>query len=73
MDLHEESESEKNLVSATFELPGLVRDNDYVDVHGNRLIVSAESNGQKNTMRMGSRSVRGTLGSSLALFSYPSE
>ena len=41
MDLHEDSE--KNLVSATFELPGLVKENVHIDVHGNRLTVSAES------------------------------
>jgi HSP20 family protein len=41
MDLHEDAE--KNLVSATFELPGLVKDNVHIDVHGNRLTVSAES------------------------------
>lgn len=41
MDLHEDPE--KNLVSATFELPGLVKENVHIDVHGNRLTVSAES------------------------------
>ena len=41
MDLHEDPE--KNLVSATFELPGLVKENVHIDVQGNRLTVSAES------------------------------
>lgn len=41
MDLHEDAK--KNLVSATFELPGLVKDNVHIDVHDNRLTVSAES------------------------------
>jgi HSP20 family protein len=41
MDLHEDPE--KNLVSATFELPGLVKENVDINVHGNRLTVSAES------------------------------
>ncbi|KAF8961393.1 small heat shock protein [Flammula alnicola] len=41
MDLHEDAE--KNLVTATFELPGLVKDNVNIDVHSNRLTVSAES------------------------------
>ncbi|KAH9474407.1 Small heat shock protein C4 [Psilocybe cubensis] len=41
MDLHEDSE--KNLVTATFELPGLVKENVNIDVHDNRLTVAAES------------------------------
>ncbi|PPQ84952.1 hypothetical protein CVT25_004465 [Psilocybe cyanescens] len=41
MDLHEDIS--KNLVTATFELPGLVKENVNIDVHNNRLTVSAES------------------------------
>jgi HSP20 family protein len=41
MDLHEDHEH--NLVTATFELPGLQKENVQIDVHSNRLTVSAES------------------------------
>ena len=41
MDLHEDAE--KNLVTATFELPGLKKEDISIDVHNGRLIVSAES------------------------------
>lgn len=41
MDLHEDSE--KNLVTATFELPGLKKEDINIEVHDGRLIVSAES------------------------------
>jgi len=41
MDLHEDRE--KNIVTASFELPGLVKDNVQIDVHDNRLTVSAEA------------------------------
>ncbi|KAF9558624.1 small heat shock protein [Agrocybe pediades] len=41
MDLHEDNE--KNLVTATFELPGLAKDNIAIDVQNNRLTVAAES------------------------------
>ena len=41
MDLHEDSE--KNLVTATFELPGLKKEDITIDVHNGRLTVSAES------------------------------
>ncbi|KDR70016.1 hypothetical protein GALMADRAFT_901156 [Galerina marginata CBS 339.88] len=41
MDLHEDAE--KNLVTATFELPGLVKDNVQIDIQNNRLTVSAEA------------------------------
>ncbi|EAU91901.1 small heat shock protein [Coprinopsis cinerea okayama7 len=41
MDLHENSE--KNLVTATFELPGLKKEDVNIDVHNGRLTVSAES------------------------------
>jgi len=41
MDLHEDSE--KNLVTATFEFPGVSKENIQIDVHNNRLTVSAET------------------------------
>ena len=41
MDLHEDAE--KNLVTATFELPGLKKDDVSIDVHNNVLTVSGES------------------------------
>jgi HSP20 family protein len=41
MDLHEDAE--KNLVTATFELPGLKKEEISIDVHNGRLTVSAES------------------------------
>ena len=41
MDLHEDNE--KNLVTATFELPGLDKENVTIDVHNNALTVSGES------------------------------
>ncbi|KAJ3504176.1 hypothetical protein NMY22_g438 [Coprinellus aureogranulatus] len=41
MDLHEDNE--KNLVTATFELPGLKKEDVNIDVHNGRLTVSAES------------------------------
>ncbi|TFK69561.1 HSP20-like chaperone [Pluteus cervinus] len=41
MDLHENTES--NLVTATFELPGLKKEDVQIDVHNGRLSVSAES------------------------------
>lgn len=40
MDLHEDAE--KNLVTATFEFPGVSKENVSIDVHNNRLSVSAE-------------------------------
>ncbi|PPQ90216.1 hypothetical protein CVT25_001660 [Psilocybe cyanescens] len=40
MDLHEDAE--KNLVSASFEFPGVSKENVSIDVHNNRLTVSAE-------------------------------
>ena len=41
MDVHEDAE--KNLVTATFELPGLKKEDVQIDVHNDRLTVSAES------------------------------
>ncbi|RXW23154.1 hypothetical protein EST38_g2709 [Candolleomyces aberdarensis] len=41
MDLHEDSE--ENLVTATFELPGLKKEDVSIDVNNGRLTVSAES------------------------------
>ena len=41
MDVHEDKE--KNLVTATFELPGLTKENVDIDVHNNVLTVSGES------------------------------
>lgn len=40
MDLHENG---KNLVTATFELPGLKKKDFNIDVHNGRLIISAET------------------------------
>lgn len=40
MDLHEDAE--KNLVTATFELPGLAKDKVNIDVHNGNLTVSGE-------------------------------
>jgi HSP20 family protein len=41
MDVHEDKE--KNTVTATFELPGLAKENVNIDVHNNLLTVSGES------------------------------
>ena len=41
MDLHEDNE--KNLVTATFELPGLAKENIQIDVKDAVLTISAES------------------------------
>ena len=41
MDVHEDNE--KNIVTATFELPGLTKENVNLDVHNNVLTVSGES------------------------------
>lgn len=40
MNLHEDAEN--NLVTATFELPGLAKDNVSIDVHNGLLSVSGE-------------------------------
>ena len=41
MDLHEDAQ--QNLVTATFELPGLNKENVSIDVHNNVLTVSGET------------------------------
>lgn len=41
MDLHEDSKA--NLVTATFELPGLKKDDVDIQVNNNRLTISGES------------------------------
>ncbi|THV05660.1 HSP20-like chaperone [Dendrothele bispora CBS 962.96] len=41
MDLHEDSE--KNIVTATFEFPGVKKEDVSIDVHNGRMTVSAES------------------------------
>ncbi|KAK7461872.1 hypothetical protein VKT23_008306 [Stygiomarasmius scandens] len=41
MDLHEDSE--KNIVTATFEFPGIKKEDVSIDVHNGRMTVSAES------------------------------
>ncbi|KIP02633.1 hypothetical protein PHLGIDRAFT_111869 [Phlebiopsis gigantea 11061_1 CR5-6] len=41
MDVHEDKD--KNLVTATFELPGLTKENVNIDVHNDALTVSGES------------------------------
>lgn len=41
MDLHEDTE--KNIVTATFELPGLNKEDVGIDVHDGRLVVTGES------------------------------
>ena len=41
MDVHEDTE--KNVITATFELPGLKKEDVNIDVHNNLLTVSGES------------------------------
>ena len=41
MDLHENADS--NTVTATFELPGLSKENIQIDIHNDRLNISGES------------------------------
>ncbi|KAK7025321.1 hypothetical protein VNI00_016103 [Paramarasmius palmivorus] len=41
MDLHEDAE--KNIVTATFELPGLKKEDVQIDIHDGRLTISGES------------------------------
>jgi len=42
MDLHEDANN--NLVTATFELPGLKKEDVQIDLHNNRLTISGEAN-----------------------------
>ncbi|EPQ50612.1 HSP20-like chaperone [Gloeophyllum trabeum ATCC 11539] len=42
MDVHEDAQ--KNIVTATFELPGLKKEDVQIDVHNNQLSISGESN-----------------------------
>lgn len=46
MDLHEDSE--KNIVTASFELPGVEKQDVQIDVHNNRLTVAAETKQSKD-------------------------
>ena len=46
MDVHEDSQN--NVVTATFELPGLTKENVNIDVHQNTLTVSGESKFEQN-------------------------
>ena len=41
MDIHESNE--KNQVTATFELPGLKKEDVQIDIHNNRLTISGEA------------------------------
>ena len=41
MDLHEDAE--KNIVTASFELPGVEKQDVQIDIHNGRLTVSAET------------------------------
>ena len=41
MDIHENPET--NLITATFELPGLRKEDVHIDLHKNRLIISGET------------------------------
>ena len=41
MDLHESKEADE--ITATFELPGMKKDDVSIDVHQNRLVVSGQS------------------------------
>jgi HSP20 family protein len=41
MDLHEDTD--KNLVTATFEFPGVSKENIQIDLHDGKLTVSAET------------------------------
>ena len=51
MDVHEDAE--KNLVTATFELPGLKKEDVSIDVQNNRLVVSGETTISKETKEDG--------------------
>ncbi|KAF8961398.1 hypothetical protein BDZ97DRAFT_1921287 [Flammula alnicola] len=47
MDLHEDSE--KNLVTAAFEFPGISKENFHLDIHNGKLTVSAETKAVERT------------------------
>ena len=51
MDLHESADH--NLVTATFELPGLTKENVTIDVHQNRLVISGETATSEETGKDG--------------------
>jgi len=51
MDLHEDTQ--KNLVTATFELPGLKKEDVNIDVQNGRLTISAESKMAENREESG--------------------
>lgn len=51
MDVHESAET--NLVTASFELPGLKKEDVTIDVHNNRLVVSGESASANETNKDG--------------------
>ena len=47
MDVHEDKEN--SLITATFELPGLKKEDVSIDVHNNRLVVSGETTFSKDS------------------------
>ena len=51
LDIHENKES--NEITATFELPGLNKEDVVIDLHNNRLIISGETKFEKNTEENG--------------------
>jgi len=51
LDIHESPEN--NLVTATFELPGLKKEDVSIDLQNNRLVVSGETNFSKDTQENG--------------------
>ena len=51
VDIHDNKESKE--ITATFELPGLNKDDVVIDVHNNRLTVSGETKFEKDTEENG--------------------
>lgn len=51
MDVHESIKND--LVTATFELPGLKKEDVTIDVHNNRLVVSGETSSDTETNKDG--------------------
>ena len=51
IDIHDNKESKE--ITATFELPGLNKDDVVIDVHNNRLTVSGETKFEKDTEENG--------------------